>query len=214
MGNLVVLLLVAALCAGAGALRVGAVAPSRVASAAPRAAPRLGLFDALFGKDEAVEAEKEAQLRAQQEILARRRNPAAGRAYAAELAARRAAASKEAREKIGWQRAVGVDPLVEFKRRQAAGEVKKMGYEDEPKGGIPMPMASFGVGGEFGLGGKYDNGERFDLRLPYAEQGWTEELDEEKVESVDFFANLMSGGKLQREADERRKQQKKGSKGK
>ena len=70
-----------------------------------------------------------------------------------------------------------------------------------------MPMASFGVGGEFGLGGKYDNGERFDLRLPYAEQGWTEDNSAEDVESVDFFANLLSGGKLQREADERRKRQ-------
>ena len=85
-----------------------------------------------------------------------------------------------------------------------------MDYEDEPKGGIPFPMASFGVGGEFGVGGKFDNGERFDLRLPYAEQGWTEEMDAEQVESVDFFANLLSGGKLQREADARRKQQQKG----
>ena len=66
-------------------------------------------------------------------------------------------------------------------------------------------MASFGIGGEFGTGGKYDNGERFDLRLPYVEQGWTEESSAEDAEKVDFFANLMSGGKLQREADERRR---------
>ena len=39
-------------------------------------------------------------------------------------------------------------------------------------GTVPMPMASFGVGGEFGQGGKYDNGERFDLRLRFADQGW------------------------------------------
>jgi hypothetical protein len=78
--------------------------------------------------------------------------------------------------------------------------------EDEPEGGIPMPMASFGVGGEFGQGGKYDNGERFDLRLPYAEQGWVEDGDDEDVERVDFFQNLLSGGKLQREADERARQ--------
>ena len=30
-----------------------------------------------------------------------------------------------------------------------------------------------------GQGGKYDNGERFDLRLPYADQGWVGEGDEE-----------------------------------
>jgi hypothetical protein len=53
-------------------------------------------------------------------------------------------------------------------------------------------MASFGVGGEFGQGGKYDNGERFDLRLPYVDKGWTAG-EEEEVEAVDFFANLISG---------------------
>lgn len=52
--------------------------------------------------------------------------------------------------------------------------MKKLGYEDVPKGGIQLPSASFGVGGEFGVGGKYDNGERFDLRLPYVETGWVE----------------------------------------
>lgn len=66
-------------------------------------------------------------------------------------------------------------------------------------------MASFGVGGEFGAGGKYDNGERFDLRLPYVDQGWTDDNTDDQGESVDFFANLLSGGKLQREADERRR---------
>ena len=74
-----------------------------------------------------------------------------------------------------------------------------------------LPMASFGVGGEFGQGGKYDNGERFDLRLPYVETGWTEETDAaDGVETVDFFANLMSGGRLQREADERAQRRAKG----
>ena len=31
------------------------------------------------------------------------------------------------------------------------------------------------MGGEFGVGGKYDNGQRFDLRLPYVDQGWVDE---------------------------------------
>ena len=30
------------------------------------------------------------------------------------------------------------------------GKLNPIGYEDEEQGGIPMPMASFGVGGEFG----------------------------------------------------------------
>ena len=34
-------------------------------------------------------------------------------------------------------------------------------YGDPKKiGGIPIPGASFGVGGEFGVGGKFDNGGR------------------------------------------------------
>lgn len=69
--------------------------------------------------------------------------------------------------------------LDEFKRRQEAGKVKKLGYEDQQptkaRWNLPLPMASFGVGGEFGVGGKYDNGERFDLRLPYVDEGWVEE---------------------------------------
>ena len=69
-------------------------------------------------------------------------------------------------------------------RSTDALEPTRHSYEDEPKGGIPLPMASFGVGGEFGIGGKYDNGERFDLRLPYVDQGWTEEADEENNEQA------------------------------
>jgi len=122
------------------------------------------------------------------------------------MEANRVKASKEADDKIAWQRNPFDDPLKEWKRRNAEGKVNKLGYEDVPKGGIQMPMASFGVGGEFGAGGKYDNGERFDLRLPYVEQGWIEDANpEDNAESVDFFANLLSGGKLQREVDERRR---------
>jgi len=112
-------------------------------------------------------------------------------------------------DKYAWQRG-GIDGrgrglLEEFKKRQAKGQVKKLGYEDVPRGGIQLPMASFGVGGEFGVGGKYDNGERFDLRLPYVETGWVEG-EEEEDPPVNFFANLLSGGKLQRDADKRREQ--------
>ena len=135
-----------------------------------RASPaRLGLFDFLEPDPEA-EAEKERQFREQQAILARRRNPQARREDAEEVRARRADANKAAEDKIAWQRDPNADPLLEFRRRKEAGTLEKIGYEDEPTGGIPMPMASFGVGGEFGQGGKYDNGARFDLRLPYAEQ--------------------------------------------
>ena len=178
---------------------------------APRRAraPIAGLFD-MFKPDEEAEARKEAEFRAQQDILARRRNPNAQQSYFDEMESRRSQSSKEAADKIEWQRQENVDPLGEFMRRKKEGLLNKMGYEDEEgSGGIPFPMASFGVGGEFGTGGKYDNGDRFDLRLPYVDQGWVDDGEKSadaESESVDFFQNLMSGGKLQREADERAKQ--------
>ena len=153
--------------------------------------------------DDAKEAARDQAWREQQEILARRRNPEKSAEHLRSIELRREESAKSFREKFAWQKDTQKDPLIEFKRRQKEGKLNPLGYEDEPKGGIPMPMASFGVGGEFGQGGKYDNGERFDLRLPYAEQGWVDEGDEEAP--VDFFQNLLSGGKLQREADERRR---------
>lgn len=54
----------------------------------------------------------------------------------------------------------------------------------------PIPMASFGVGGEFGVGGKFDNGGRFDLRLPYADQGYVDE-DADVMKKI---GNFFGGG--------------------
>ena len=84
--------------------------------------------------------------------------------------------SQEQTEQWAWQRkqyAEGEDPIDEWRKRRASGQISDLENQyGDPKevGGIPLPMASFGVGGEFGVGGKYDNGGRFDLRLPYAEQ--------------------------------------------
>merc|ERR1712183_860735 len=81
----------------------------------------------------------------------------------------------------GWQTKQykkGEDPIDEWKKRRKDGTISDLDdqYGDAKKiGGIPLPMASFGVGGEFGVGGKYDNGGRFDLRLPYADQGYVDE---------------------------------------
>ena len=61
------------------------------------------------------------------------------------------------------------DPLDEWKRLRKTGVIKNLKREGQ-EGGIPIPLPSFGVGGSFGQGGAYDNGERFDLRLPYADQ--------------------------------------------
>jgi hypothetical protein len=39
------------------------------------------------------------------------------------------------------------------------------------KGGLPLPMASFGMP-------EFDGGERFDLKGPYVDEGWVDENDE------------------------------------
>mmetsp|Transcript_3667 Transcript_3667/g.7120 ORF Transcript_3667/g.7120 Transcript_3667/m.7120 type:complete len:238 (-) Transcript_3667:200-913(-) len=136
------------------------------------------MFASMFRSSAEKEAEIDRAYAEQLEVAERRRNPDAYARKLARTEVRRRKASDEFREKFAWQR--GPDPLGEFKRRLASGQIKKLGYDDEPKGGIPMPMASFGVGGEFGVGGKYDNGERFDLRLPFAETGWVDESEAAK----------------------------------
>ncbi len=90
---------------------------------------------------------------------------------------RRMEASKKQSDMWAWQTKTykkGEDPINEWKKRRASGQISDLEdqYGDPKKvGGIPIPGASFGVGGEFGVGGKFDNGGRFDLRLPYADQG-------------------------------------------
>ena len=113
---------------------------------------------------------------------------------------RRAAATAEQVDKWAWQRKQykkGEDPIDEWRKRRESGQISDLEdqYGDPKKiGGIPLPMASFGVGGEFGVGGKFDNGGRFDLRLPYAEQGWVDE-ENENESGGNPFANLFGGGK-------------------
>ena len=41
------------------------------------------------------------------------------------------------------------------------------------KGGIPLPMASFGMP-------EFDGGERFDLKGPYVDEGWVDEKDKDQ----------------------------------
>ncbi|GMH47733.1 hypothetical protein TrRE_jg12896 [Triparma retinervis] len=121
----------------------------------------------------------------QQEILANRRKPASERkAYFDKVEKRREDATKKQEDMWGWQTKQykkGEDPINEWRKRRKDGTISDLEnqYGDPKKiGGIPIPGASFGVGGEFGVGGKFDNGGRFDLRLPYADQGWVDEDEE------------------------------------
>ena len=52
---------------------------------------------------------------------------------------------------------------------------------------LPIPLPSFGLGGEAGVGGEYDNGERFDLRLPYVDQGYEDPDADVMGKLMDLF---------------------------
>jgi len=112
----------------------------------------------------------------QQEVLKfRNASPEAREKYFKSVEDRRIEATEEQIDKWAWQTkkyAKGEDPIDEWRKRRESGQISDLDnqYGDEEVGGIPFPMASFGVGGEFGVGGKFDNGGRFDLRLPYADQ--------------------------------------------
>lgn len=117
---------------------------------------QMGWFDGWggSGKDELDE-----QWELQQEILRNRRKPAAERVeYFREIERKRAEASSKQKDMWGWQSKsyeTGEDPIDEWKKRRADGTISDLNdqYGDPKKvGGIPLPTASFGVGGEFGVG--------------------------------------------------------------
>lgn len=147
------------------------------------------------------------QWEAQQELLRlRQASPAERERYFKSVEDRRIAATEEQIDKWAWQRreyARGEDPIDEWRKRRASGQISDLENQyGDPRtvGGIPIPSASFGVGGEFGVGGKFDNGGRFDLRLPYADQGWVDE--EAEGGNGNPLANLFGGGKKKENKEE------------
>lgn len=121
---------------------------------------RMGMFDNFrtggTGRDNLDE-----EFEKQQAILAQRRAPKSQRnKYFEEVEARRKRADDERSNNWGWQTKQykkGEDPIDEWRKKREDGTISNLDdqYGDPKKiGGIPMPMASFGVGGEFGVGGK------------------------------------------------------------
>mmetsp|Transcript_13487 Transcript_13487/g.38355 ORF Transcript_13487/g.38355 Transcript_13487/m.38355 type:complete len:234 (-) Transcript_13487:93-794(-) len=172
--------------------------PGLSVGTASKAAPRAAT--ALQGRSK---AELDAEWEAQQEILRRRRAPVERETYFREINDRRNEETVKLQEDWGWQTrqyAKGEDPLDEWKKRRESGQIPDIeGQYGDPQeiGGIPLPMASFGVGGEFGVGGQFDNGGRFDLRLPYVDQGYEDD-------DADVMGKLMRmfGGGKKKEAQE------------
>lgn len=118
---------------------------------------QMGLFDSWSAGGSADKDDLDEQWKLQQEILKNRRAPKEERdKYFEKVEKRRKDASDKQADMWAWQTkkyGKGEDPITEWKKRRESGQISDLDnqYGDEKsKGGIPLPMASFGVGGEFG----------------------------------------------------------------
>jgi hypothetical protein len=122
-----------------------------------------GLFDGFkTGGSGNSKEDLDAQWEAQQRMLKMRKGSTAEKnKYFEEIEERRMEATKKQKDMWSWQTknyGKGEDPITEWKKKRKEGVISDL--EDQygdPKevGGIPIPGASFGVGGEFGVGGKF-----------------------------------------------------------
>jgi len=117
-----------------------------------------GLFDSWRAGGTASQDDLDEQWQRQQEILANRRDPNKKKAYFDKVEDDRKEASRKQSEMWSWQTkkyGKGEDPIDEWRKRRADGTISDLDnqYGDPKKiGGIPIPGASFGIGGEFGVG--------------------------------------------------------------
>ena len=119
-----------------------------------RLAPTQALFG--FGKKREKtwrEVEREEQIAIQQEVLARRKT----NSWQKDVQERRAKASKYLNDPE-FKKVCDAENRAKFKAARAL-------EEPEPKFGIIIPIIPVGLP-------EYDGGERFDLRLPYVDNGW------------------------------------------
>lgn len=132
--------------------------------------------------------EKDEAYERQQEILARRRDKKRNDAHFEDIRKRRENI-EEYYDKRRLKVNVGEDPLEAWKKLREEGFIDESQYTEMDEGGIPIPMASFGIP-------KYDNGGRFDLRLPHVEVGYTDPDSDIMSKAGNAFKKLFGfGGK-------------------
>lgn len=138
--------------------------------------------------------EKDEAFRQQQEILARRRDKKRSDAHFEEIRKRRENI-EEYYDKRRLKVNIGEDPLEAWKKLREDGLIDESQYTEMDEGGIPIPMASFGIP-------KYDNGGRFDLRLPHVEVGYTDPDSDIMSKAGNAFKKLFGfGSKKTSQAD-------------
>ena len=171
------MLLAAALCllSTQGLILQQAVSPMRSASPMRCSSPGMGFFD-LFKESEAAKAAKEAEYRAMQEMLERRRNPAKMAAYEAEVERRR--------EEISAKDA-------ELKELQKTGDYaawQKMREEGKLQASDDMVREA----GDRSWGGVGLVAERIDTKLPFIDSGY---VDESQPDLMGGLKKLFGGDK-------------------
>jgi len=123
-------------------------------------APRAGPFDFLQNNKDI--GGRDPMYERQQEILRKRRS---GANLSKEVNERRAKVSRYINKKLPAAEQAKIDA----ENRRKANALSK----EAVKGGIPLPMASFGMP-------EFDGGERFDLRGKYVDEGWVDPEDAKK----------------------------------
>lgn len=146
----------------------------------------------IFGKKN-NDAAREEQLRLQQEMLQRRKNPKKMREYFEDVEKRRVQTAIEAKITQFSKSSDQVDPIEAWRKAKEQGKIAEIGYEPEPSKesslfglNIILPVNPIGIP-------KYDAGERFDLRLPYAERGYEDESADVMGKIGKAFSNLFGG---------------------
>ena len=122
--------------------------------------PRAGPFDFLQNNKDI--GGRDPMYERQQEILKKRRS---GANLSKEVNERRAKVSRYINKKLPAAEQAKIDA----ENRKKANALSK----EAVKGGIPLPMASFGMP-------EFDGGERFDLRGKYVDEGWVDPEDANK----------------------------------
>ena len=173
-----VCLLLAALFPTVHALSLGC--PVHVAALVVARAPpvRLGLFDFFTESAEqkaAKEAAREAEFKAQQEMLARRRNPELREEYEREVVERRAAASAKDAELKELQKS---GDFAAWERLRAEGKLQSADETERDEGSSRLGSAGLIA-------------ERIDEKLPFIDSGYVDEAAPDVMSSV---RKLFGGG--------------------
>lgn len=127
----------------------------------------------------------------QQEILRKRRS---GNNVESEVSERRKKVSGFMKGTLAKEET----EAIKKKNREAANALSKEAFKG--KGFLPIPGMSIGMP-------EFDGGERFDLRAPYADEGWVDEEDG-GVSNPFTLGGLFGGTKETRQADAAAKKKK------